>query len=58
MGDPTGQLTDRLELLSLAQGGLRRFAFCDFSLQAKVGRTQLKPQLHRFGKEPVEVQPG
>jgi hypothetical protein len=53
-----GQLTDRLELLSLTQGSLSRLAFCDFGLQVKIGRTQLESQPHSFGKEPVEASPG
>ena len=56
--DPSGQLTDGLELLRLAQRRLGGLMFRDFGLQAKIGLVQLKPQPHGFGKEPVELSCG
>ena len=58
MGDAAGQLTDRLELLSLAQGRLGLSMLAHLCPQADIGRVQLKSKPQSLGKKPVELHSG
>jgi len=58
VGDAAGQLTNRLELLSLAQGRLGLPMLAHLCPQADIGRVQLNPKPQSLGKKPVEVRSG